>query len=75
MPTEKIKRSYRKTRYILYKETLIDYKEHFWSFLGSNLSDLMVYRQDSKRGLLGFPISRGTKPDSNSGFLVLLRNE
>ncbi|GAA3750184.1 HPP family protein [Flavobacterium ginsengisoli] len=35
MPTEKIKRSYRKTRYILYKETLIDYKEHFWSFLGS----------------------------------------
>jgi CBS domain-containing membrane protein len=35
MPTPKIKRSYRKTRYILYKETLIDYKEHFWSFLGS----------------------------------------
>lgn len=35
MPTTKIKRSYRKTRYILYKETLIDFKEHFWSFLGS----------------------------------------
>ncbi len=35
MPTQKIKRGYRKTRYILYKETLIDYKEHFWSFLGS----------------------------------------
>lgn len=35
MPTQKIKRSYRKTRYILYKETLIDFKEHFWSFLGS----------------------------------------
>lgn len=35
MPTEKLKRSYRKTRYILYKETLIDFKEHFWSFLGS----------------------------------------
>ena len=35
MPTPRIKRSYRKTRYILYKETLIDYKEHFWSFLGS----------------------------------------
>jgi CBS domain-containing membrane protein len=35
MPTPKIKRSYRKTRYILYKETLIDFKEHFWSFLGS----------------------------------------
>ena len=35
MPTQKLKRSYRKTRYILYKETLIDYKEHFWSFIGS----------------------------------------
>lgn len=35
MPVEKIKRGYRKTRYILYKETLIDYKEQFWSFLGS----------------------------------------
>ena len=35
MPTPKIKRSYRKTRYILYKETLIDTKEHFWSFIGS----------------------------------------
>ncbi len=35
MPVQKIKRSYRKTRYILYKETLVDYKEHFWSFLGS----------------------------------------
>ncbi|MEP6803995.1 MAG: HPP family protein [Flavobacterium sp.] len=35
MPTPKIKRGYRKTRYILYKETLIDSKEHFWSFIGS----------------------------------------
>jgi CBS domain-containing membrane protein len=35
MPLQKIKRSYRKTKYILYKETLIDFKEHFWSFLGS----------------------------------------
>lgn len=35
MPTRKIKRGYRKTRYILYKETLIDYKEQFWSFIGS----------------------------------------
>lgn len=35
MPTRKIKSGYRKTRYILYKETLIDYKEQFWSFLGS----------------------------------------
>jgi len=35
MPIHKIKRGYRKTKYILYKETLIDGKEHFWSFLGS----------------------------------------
>lgn len=35
MPIQKIKRGYRKTRYILYKETLVDWKEHFWSFLGS----------------------------------------
>lgn len=35
MPIQKIKRTYRKTKYILYKETLIDFKEHFWSFLGS----------------------------------------
>ncbi|WP_291101808.1 MULTISPECIES: HPP family protein [unclassified Flavobacterium] len=35
MPVQKIKRSYRKTRYILYRETLVDWKEHFWAFLGS----------------------------------------
>ncbi|MFV8369274.1 HPP family protein [Flavobacterium sp. LB2R40] len=35
MQVQKIRRSYRKTKYILYKETLIDFKEHFWAFLGS----------------------------------------
>lgn len=35
MPVQKIKRGYRKTRYILYKETLIDFKENFWAFIGS----------------------------------------
>jgi CBS-domain-containing membrane protein len=35
MPVKKLKRGYRRTRYILYKETLIDYKEHFWAFVGS----------------------------------------
>ena len=35
MAIHKIKRSYRKTRYVLYKETLVDWKEHFWSFLGA----------------------------------------
>lgn len=46
MPTTKIKRGYRKTRYILYKETLIDFKEHFWSFLGSFFGiGLIAYSQ------------------------------
>ena len=35
MPIQKIKRSFRKTRYVLYKETLVDFKENFWAFLGS----------------------------------------
>lgn len=35
MPIKRIKRNYRKARYVFYKETLIDYKEHFWAFLGS----------------------------------------
>ena len=35
MHVQKIKRSYRKTKYILYKETLVDFKEHSWAFLGS----------------------------------------
>ncbi len=32
---KRIKRSYRVSKYIIYKETLVDYKEKFWSFLGS----------------------------------------
>jgi len=32
---KQIKRSIRISRYVIYKETLIDYKEHFWSFVGS----------------------------------------
>lgn len=49
MPTTKIKRSYRKTRYILYKETLIDYKEHFWSFIGSFVGiGLIAYSQSQQ---------------------------
>ncbi len=30
-----IKRTARITRYVIYKETLIDSKEHFWSFVGA----------------------------------------
>ena len=32
---KRFKRSVRLTRYVIYKETLIDSKEHFWAFLGS----------------------------------------
>lgn len=35
MKKNKKYRTYRKTRYLLYKETLIDFKEHFWAFVGS----------------------------------------
>src|SRR5690606_37847373 len=28
-------RTYRRTRYLLYKETLVDFKEHFWALVGS----------------------------------------
>jgi len=30
-----IQRQVRKVRYIVYKETLIDYREHMWTFIGS----------------------------------------
>ena len=32
---QKIKRNARISRYIIYKETLIDFKEQFWSFIGA----------------------------------------
>jgi CBS domain-containing membrane protein len=32
---QKIKRGIRVSRYVIYKETLVDYREHFWSFLGA----------------------------------------
>lgn len=49
MPTTKIKRGYRKTRYVLYKETLIDFKEHFWSFIGSFVGiGLIAYSQSQQ---------------------------
>jgi len=35
MSVKNFKKGYRTTRYILYKETLVDFKEHFWAFLGS----------------------------------------
>ena len=35
MPEKKIRRHYRRARYVLYRETLIDTKEHVLTFLGS----------------------------------------
>ncbi|WP_372752339.1 HPP family protein [Mariniflexile sp.] len=35
MIKKKLKRTYRISKYVIYRETLIDYKEHFWSFLGA----------------------------------------
>lgn len=35
MAIKKIKRNYRKAKYVLYKETLIDTKEHLLTFLGA----------------------------------------
>jgi len=35
MPLKKIKYNYRKVKYVLYKETLIDSKEHILTFLGA----------------------------------------
>lgn len=35
MVRQQIKRSYRISKYVIYKETLVDHREQFWSFLGS----------------------------------------
>lgn len=35
MPIRTIKRQYRKVKYVLYRETLIDTKEHVFTFLGA----------------------------------------
>jgi len=45
---KRLHRQVRTARYILYKETLIDFKEHFWTFLGAFTGI----------GLLGFIQSR-----------------
>ncbi|MBC7381506.1 MAG: HPP family protein [Bacteroidia bacterium] len=44
----KIKRSIRISRYVIYKETLVDYKENFWAFIGSFLGiGLIAYFQNN----------------------------
>ena len=59
MPIHRIKRSYRKTKYILYKETLVDFKEHFWAFIGSFIGI----------GIIAYLQSR-TLPNSDVVFLI-----
>jgi len=59
MPIKKIKRGYRTTKYILYKETLVDFKEHFWAFLGSFIGI----------GIIAYLQSRQL-PDSDVVFLI-----
>lgn len=49
MPIQKIKKGYKKTKYILYKETLVDFKENFWSFIGSFIGiGIIAYLQSLK---------------------------
>ena len=46
MAIHKIKRGYRRTKYILYRETLVDFQEHFWAFIGSFIGiGLIAYVQ------------------------------
>lgn len=35
MVKRRIQRTLRISRYVIYKETLVDHKEHFWSFIGA----------------------------------------
>lgn len=59
MPVKKIKRGYRTTKYILYKETLIDFRENFWAFLGSFVGiGIIAYLQSQ------------TLPDSDVVYLI-----
>ena len=46
MAKQRIKRGYRRTKSILYKETLVDFREHFWAFIGSFIGiGLIAYVQ------------------------------
>lgn len=59
MPIQKIKRTYRKTKYVLYKETLVDVTEHFWAFIGSFIG----------LGIIAF-LEYKTFPQSDLVFLI-----
>lgn len=52
---DKIKRSVRISKYVVYRETLIDFREHFWAFLGSFVGI----------GIIAFVQSRILTPNDN----------
>jgi CBS domain-containing membrane protein len=52
---KRLKRHVRTARYIFYRETLVDYKEHFWTFLGSFCGI----------GIIGFLASNNLSPSDN----------
>ena len=54
-----IKRSLRISRYVIYRETLVDYREHFWSFLGAFIGI----------GIIAWLQSRQL-PDSENVFMI-----
>ena len=45
---KRIKRGFRVSRHILYRETLLDYREHFWSFIGSFIGIGLIALLQSK---------------------------
>lgn len=48
MVRKRLKRSLRVSKYIVYKETLVDAKEHFWSFVGASIGiGLIAFFQNS----------------------------
>lgn len=48
MPLKKLKRNYRKVRYVLYRETMIDAKEHILTFLGAFVGIACIGLMNSK---------------------------
>lgn len=48
MVRKHIKRTVRVSRYIIYRETLVDHKEHFWAFVGSFIGiGIIAYMQSN----------------------------
>jgi len=52
---KRVKRHLRRVRYVLYKETLLDFREHIWTFLGAFTGI----------GLIGFLQSKFLSPTDN----------